>query len=212
MVFAVQMVSGISAELAKLVENNKTDATYIVGSFGEDYLIGASSGGTVSTSSVNGTTIRERLSAADSPSDRISSSYHHLSNKFAEGGSLSAMNESDYTSTGNLFKGEAVVASHYYLDDPTGDIAWRLNSAFSETTFYGYIWIPFYITFVVFGICSFLSIWRAYCQIRGMSKPMFSGLPTVITCIFVLYVLWVVVVTVNTNDVIGDALDDRAAL
>ena len=82
-VFAVQMVSGISAELAKLVENNKTDATYIVGSFGEDYLIGASSGGTVSTSSVNGTTIRERLSAADSPSDRISSSYHHLSNKFA---------------------------------------------------------------------------------------------------------------------------------
>ena len=204
MVFAVQMVSGISAELAKLVENNKTDATYIVGSFGEDYLIGASSGGTVS--------ITDRLSGADSPSSRISSSYQYLSDKFADGGSLGAMNESVYTNTGNLFKGEAAVASQYYLDDPTGDIAWRLTSAFSEVTFYGYIWMPFYMTAAVFGITSFLSVWTAWCQIRGLPKPKFGGLPTVVTCIFGLFVLWVVVVTINTNDAISDALSDRTAL
>ena len=203
-IFAVQMLSGISADLAKLVENNETDATYVVGASGNDYLIGASSGGTVS--------ITDRLSGADSPSSRISSSYQYLSDKFADGGSLGAMNESVYTNTGNLFKGEAVVASQYYLDDPTGDIAWRLTSAFSEVTFYGYIWMPFYMTAAVFGITSFLSVWTAWCQIRGLPKPKFGGLPTVVTCIFGLFVLWVVVVTINTNDAISDALSDRAAL
>ena len=206
------MITGISADLAKLVENHETDATYVVGAFGNDYLIGASSGSTVSTTSLNGTTVRERLSAAGHPSDRISTSYQFLSDKFASGGSLSAMNESAYTVTGNLFTGEAVVTSQYYLDDPTGDIAWRLTSAFSEVTFYGYIWMPFYITAAVFGISSFLSVFAARCRIRGVPEPMFSGLPTVITCIFGLYVLWIVMVTDNTNNVISDALDDRGAL
>ena len=103
------MITGISADLAKLVENHETDATYVVGASGNDYLIGASSGGTVSTNSVNGKIVRERLSAADSPSDRISSSYQYLSDKFASGGSLSALNESAYMATGNLFRGEAVM-------------------------------------------------------------------------------------------------------
>jgi len=212
-VFAVQMITGISADLAKLVENHETDATYVVGASGNDYLIGASSGGTVSTTSVNGTIVRERLGAADSPSDRISSSYQHLSDKFARGGSLSAMNESAYMDTGNLFRGEAVIASQYYLDDPTGDIAWRLTSAFNEvTSFYGYIWAPFYITAVVLGIVTFLSVWTAWCQVRGLPNTTFGGLPTQVACIFGLFVLWVVMVTNNTNNVISDALDDRAAL
>ena len=209
-VFADQYLDGISSELAKLVGNN--GAAYVVGAYDNDYLVGASSGGTVSTTSIDGATVQERLSGADSPSNRISSSYQFLSAKFANGGSLSAMNESAYKNTGNLFKGEAVVASQYYLDDPTGDIAWRLTSAFSEVTFYGYTWRPFYITAGVFGISSFLSIWAAWCQCRGVPKPMFSGLPTVVTCIFGLFVLWVVVVTNNTNIVISDALDDREAL
>ena len=201
---ADETFDGISSELATLVENNETDATYAVEAYGNDYLIGASSGGTVS--------ITDRLSGADSPSSRISSSYQYLSDKFADGGSLGAMNESAYTHRGNLFKGEAVVASQYYLDDPTGDISWRLTSAFSEVTFYGYIWMPFYMTAAVFGITSFLSVWTAWCQIRGLPKPKFGGLPTVVTCIFGLFVLWVVVVTINTNDAISDALSDRAAL
>ena len=209
---ADQDLGGISSELAKLVENNETDATYVVGAHDNDHLIGASSGGTVSTSSVDGTTVRERLSGADSPSNRISSSYKHLSQKFANGGSLSAMNESAYIDTGNLFSGEAVVASQYYLDDPTGDIKWRLTSAFSEITFYGYIWLPFYITAAVFSISSVLSVWTAWCQIRGLPKPLLGGLPTVVTCIFGLFVLWVVVVTTNTNNAISDALIDREAL
>ena len=209
---ADETLDGISSELAKLVENNETDATYVVGAHGNDYLIGASSGGTVSTASVDGTTVQKRLSGADSPSNRISGSYQFLSHKFANGGSLSAMNKSLYWNTGNLFRGEAVVASQYYLDDPTGDIAWRLTSAFSEVTFYGYIWMPFYMTAAVFGITSFLSVWTAWCQIRGLPKPKFGGLPTVVTCIFGLFVLWVVVVTINTNDAISDALSDRAAL
>ena len=212
MVFADQYLDGISSELATLVENNETDATYVVGAYGSDYLVGASSGGTVSTVSVDGTAVRERLTGADSPSNRISSSYQYLSQKFANGGSLSAMNQSAYIHTGNLFRGEAVIASQYYLDDPTGDIAWRLTSAFSEVTFYGYIWAPFCITAVVFGISSFLSVWAAWCQFRGLPRPVWSRLPMVIVCIFGLFVLWVVVVTINTNDVISDALDDRAAL
>ena len=61
------MITEISADLAKLVENHETDATYVVEASGSDYLIGASSSGTVSTTSVNGTTVRERLSATDSP-------------------------------------------------------------------------------------------------------------------------------------------------
>ena len=212
-VCAVQMITGISADLARLVENHETDATYVVQASGSDYLIGASSGGTVSTTSVNGTTVRERLSAADSPSDRISSSYQFLSHKFSGGGSLSAMNESAYTDTGNLFRGEAVIASQYYLDDPTGDIAWRLTSAFNEeTSFYGYIWAPFSVTTIVFGIVTFLSVWTAWCQIRGLPNPTFGGLPTQVACIFGLFVLWSVMVTNNTNNVISDALDDRAAL
>ena len=207
------MITGISADLAKLVENHETDATYVVGASGNDYLIGASSGGTVSTNSVNGKIVRERLSAADSPSDRISSSYQHLSDKFARGGSLSAMNESAYMDTGNLFRGEEVVTSQYYLDDPTGDISWRLTSAFNEaTSFYGYIWAPFYMTAVVFGMVTSLSVWTAWCQIRGLPTPQFAGLPTQVACIFGLFVLWVVMVTNNTNHVISDALDDRAAL
>ena len=125
---------------------------------------------------------------------------------------MSAMNESAYTDTGNLFRGEAVIASQYYLDDPTGDIAWRLTSAFSEVSFYDYIWAPFYVSTVLFGISSFLSVWAAWCQFRGLPRPVWSRLPTVIVCIFGLFVLWVVVVTINTNDVISDALDDRAAL
>jgi len=211
-VFADLDVHCISSELATLVENNETDATYVVGAYGSDYLVGASSGGTVNTSSVDGTAVQDRLSGADSPSNRISSSYQHLSQKFANGGSLSAMNQSTSIDTGNLFRGEAVIASQYYLDDSTGDIAWRLTSAFSEVTFYGYIWAPFCITAVVFSISSFLSVWAAWCQIRGVPEPMLSGLPTVVTCIFGLFVLWVVVVKTNTDHVISDALDDRAAL
>ena len=210
--FADQSLAGISSELAKLVENNETDATYVVGAHGNDYLLGASSGGTGSTVSVDGTTVQERLSGADSPSNRIRSSYQFLSEKFADGGSLSAMNESAYSNTGNLFRGEAVVASQYYLDDPTGDIAWRLTSAFSEVRFYGYIWTLSYITIAGFGISSFLLVRTAWCQIRGLPRPMFGELPTVVTCTFGLFVLWAVVVTNNTNSVISDALDDRAAL
>jgi hypothetical protein len=207
-VFADRFLASISSDLRELVENNETDAIYAVEAYGNDYLIGASSGGT----SVGQRYVGERLSAADSPSDRISGSYRYLSQKFASGGSLSAMNQSAYTDTGNLFSGEAVGASQYYLDDPTGDIAWRLTSAFSEVTFYGYIWAPFYITAAVFGITTFLSAWTAWCQIRGLPRPKFGGLETVVTCIFGLFVLWVVVVTNNTNNVISDALDDRAAL
>ena len=210
--FVDRRLDGISSDLAKLVENNKTDATYVVEASGDGSLVGASSGGTVVTTSVDGTTVQERLGAADSPSDRISGSYQYLSRNFANGGSLSAMNKSAYTLTGNLFKGEAVVATQYYLDDPTGDIKWRLTSAFSEVTFYGYIWAPFCITAAVFGITTFLSVWTAWCQIRGIPKPKYGGVPTVVTCIFGLFVLWVVVVTNNTNNVISDALDDRAAL
>ena len=207
------MITGISADLARLVENHETDATYVVQASGSDFLIGASSGGTVSTTSVNGTTVRERLSAADSPSDRISSSYQFLSDKFASGGSLSAMNESAYTDTGNLFRSESVIASQYYLDDPTGDIAWRLTSAFNEaTSFYGYIWAPFIVTTLVFGIVTFLSAWTVWCQIRGLPSPTFGGLPTQFACIFGLFVLWSVMVTNNTNNVISDTLGDRAAL
>ena len=121
------------------------------------------------------------------------------------------MNQSAYTDTGNVFRGEAAVATRYYLDDPTGDVAWRLTSAFSEVTFYGYIWTPFYITAVVFGISSCLSVWAAWCVIRELPAPMF-GLGKVVIFIFGLFVLWVVTVTVNTNNVISDALDDRAAL
>ena len=205
-VVADRFLEDVSSELAKLVGNNETDAIYIVEAYGNDLLIGASSGGTASVTGA------DRLSGADSPSSRISSSYQYLSQQFANGGSLGAMNESVYTNTGNLFKGEAAVASQYYLDDPTGDIAWRLTSAFSEVTFYGYIWMPFYMTAAVFGITSFLSVWTAWCQIRGLPKPKFGGLPTVVTCIFGLFVLWVVVVTINTNDAISDALSDRAAL
>ena len=212
MVFVDRSVDGISSKLATLVENNETDATYVVGAHDNDYLIGASSGGTVSTSIVDDTTVRERLSGSDSPSNRISSSYNYLSQTFANGGSLSAMNESAYRNTGNLFSGEAVVASQYYLDDPTGDIKWRLTSAFSEITFYGYIWLPFYITAAVFSISSVLSVWTAWCQIRGLPKPLLGGLPTVVTCIFGLFVLWIVMVTINTNNAISDALNDRDAL
>ena len=127
------------------------------------------------------------------------------------------MNESTYTDTGNLFSGEAVVASQHYLDDPTGDIKWRLTSAFSEVAFYGYIWLPFYIAAVVFGIISLLSVWIALYQIRGLPKSTFCGLPMFgteakVACIVGLFVLWVVMVTANTNSVISDALDDRAAL
>ena len=148
MVFADRFVDGISSKLATLVENNEIDATYVVGAYGSDYLIGASSG---ETTSATGT---DRLSAADSPSDRISGSYQYLSRKFAHGGSLSAMNKSAYTHTGNLFKGEAVVASQYYLEDPTGDISWRMTSAFSEVTFYGYIWAPFYVGITI-SLCRY---------------------------------------------------------
>ena len=212
MVFADQYLDSISSELAKLVENN--GAAYVVQAHDDDYLVGASSGGTetIETGSDGTTIVQERLSGADSPSNRISSSYQHLSQKFANGGSLSAMNKSTYTNTGNFLKGEAVVASQYYLNDATGDIRWRLTSAFSEVTFYGYIRAPFYITAAVFGISSFLSVYAARCQIRRLPKPMLSGLPTVVTCIFGLFVLWIVTVTVNTNHVISDALDDRAAL
>ena len=128
------------------------------------------------------------------------------------------MNQSAYTNTGNLFRGEAVVTSQYYLDDPivddTGqpDISWRMTSAFDEAPFYGYIWAPFYMTAAVFSISTLLSVWTASCQIRGVPTPTFGGLPQVAVCIFGLFVLWVVIVTNNTNNVISNALDDRAAL